>query len=40
MVPKENEKDVEEISKEITADIEIVYVSDMETVLEHALVSD
>ena len=40
LVPKENEKDVEEISKEITADIEIVYVSDMETVLEHALVSD
>ena len=40
LVPKENEKDVEEISKEITSDIEIVYVSDMETVLEHALVSD
>ena len=38
IVPAENEKDVEEISREIKSGLEIVYVKHMEEVLEHALV--
>ena len=38
LVPAENEKDVQEISREIKAGLEIVYVSQMEEVLAHALV--
>ena len=38
LVPAENEKDVEEISKEIKSGLEIVYVKSMEEVLGHALV--
>ena len=37
LVPAENEKDVEEISREIKSGLEIVYVSHMEEVLAHAL---
>lgn len=38
IVPAENEKDVEEISREIRSGLEIVFVKHMEEVLEHALV--
>ncbi len=38
LVPEENRKDVEEISREIKGGMEIVFVKDMEQVLEHALV--
>ena len=38
LVPFENQKDVEEISTEITEGMEIVFVSSMEEVLSHALV--
>ena len=38
MVPKKNKPDVEEISKEITDGLEIVFVEKMEQVLENALV--
>ena len=38
LVPKENEKDVDEISKEIKAGMEIIPVETMKEVLEHALV--
>lgn len=38
-VPKKNEKDVEEISSEITKGLEIVYVENMDEVLEQAFVS-
>lgn len=38
LVPKENRKDVEEISREIKAGLEIVFVESMEEVLNHALV--
>jgi len=37
LVPKENEKDVEEISSEITKGLEIIPVSQMEEVLKYAL---
>ena len=37
LVPAENEKDVQEISREIKSGLEIVYVKHMEEVLEHAL---
>jgi ATP-dependent Lon protease len=40
LVPKKNEKDIEEISEEILKDLKIVYVETMEEVLEHALVRD
>lgn len=36
LVPKENERDVAEISREIKAGMEIVYVERMEEVIEHA----
>ena len=36
LVPKDNEKDVEEISREIKAGMEIVYVEHMEEVIENA----
>lgn len=36
LVPKDNEKDVEEISREIKAGMEIVYVERMEEVIENA----
>lgn len=38
IIPDENRKDIEEISVEITDGIELIYVSDMEEVLSHALV--
>ena len=38
LIPDENRKDIEEISFEITEGIELIYVSDMEEVLSHALV--
>lgn len=38
LVPKKNEKDVEEISLEVRKDIEIVYVETMEQVIAQALV--
>ena len=38
LVPKENEKDVEEISKEIKSGMEIVFVETMKEVLDKALV--
>ncbi len=38
LVPKENEKDVEEISKEIKSGIEIVFVEKMSEVIEYAFV--
>lgn len=40
LVPADNKKDVEEISKEITGGIDIVFVETMEEVLEHALVKE
>ena len=39
LVPKDNEKDVEEISREIKAGMEIVYVEHMEEVIENAFVA-
>ncbi len=38
LIPQENERDLEEISDEITEGMEIVAVSKMEEVLQHALV--
>ncbi|MCM1103750.1 MAG: endopeptidase La [Clostridium sp.] len=40
LVPKENQKDVEEISKEITDGLEIVYVETMDEVIERAFVKE
>ena len=40
LVPKENEKDVMEISNEITNGLEIIYVSDMKQVIEQAFVKE
>lgn len=40
LVPKENEKDVEEISKEIKSGMEIISVETMKEVLEHALAKE
>ena len=37
LVPKKNEKDIEEISPEIKKGVEIVYVENMEQVISHAL---
>ena len=37
LVPSDNENDVEELDKEITDGMEIVYVSDMKQVLSNAL---
>lgn len=39
LVPKENEKEIEEISGEIKEGLEIVFVETMEEVAEHALLS-
>ena len=39
LVPKKNEKDIEEISAEIKRGIEIVFVENMQQVIEQALVS-
>ena len=39
LIPKENRKDVEEISKEIKSGLEIIFVENMKEVLEHALVT-
>ena len=36
LVPKENEKDVEEISKEIKSGLDIILVEKMEEVIRHA----
>ena len=38
LIPKENERDLAEISEEITEGMEVVPVSDMEEVLKYALV--
>ncbi len=38
LIPDENRKDIEEISDEITEGLELVYVTNMEEVLTHALV--
>ena len=38
LVPKENEKDVEEISKEIKSGVEIIFVEKMSEVIERAFV--
>ena len=38
LIPEENRKDIEEISVEITEGLELVYVTNMEEVLTHALV--
>ena len=38
LVPKENEKDVEEISKEIKSGVEIIFVEKMKEVIKHAFV--
>ena len=38
LVPDENRKDIEEISTEITEGLELIYVTNMEEVLTHALV--
>ena len=38
LVPKKNEKDIEEISAEIKRGIEIVFVEKMEQVIAHAIV--
>ena len=38
LVPSENRSDVEEFDEEITGGMEIVFVSEMKQVLEHALV--
>ena len=40
LVPQKNEKDVEEISPEITKNLDIVYVEHMNQVLEHALADE
>ncbi len=40
LVPEKNEKDINEIEKEITDGIEIVYVNNMEQVLDKAFVKD
>ena len=40
LVPKENEKDVEELSGEITKGLEILPVSHMKEVIEKAFISD
>lgn len=37
LIPYDNKKDVEDITKEITKHIEVVFVKNMEQVLEHAL---
>ena len=39
LVPKENEKDVEEISREIKNGLDIILVESMEEVIKHAFVS-
>ena len=39
LVPRENEKDVEEISKEIKSGVEIIFVEKMSEVIEQAFVS-
>ena len=39
LVPAENRRDIEEISREIKSGLEIVYVENMREVLSHALVS-
>lgn len=38
LVPKENEKDIEEFSTEIIGDMELIYASDMKEVLKEAIV--
>ncbi len=38
IVPKKNQRDVEELSKEITGGLELVYVEGMEDVIAHAFV--
>ena len=39
LVPKDNEKDVEEIDKEIKSGMEIVFVERMDEVIDHAFAS-
>ena len=38
LVPAQNEKDIDEISREIKSGLEIIFVEHMQEVLEHALV--
>ncbi len=38
IVPKKNKRDVEELSKEITGSLELVYAEAMEEVIAHAFV--
>ena len=40
LVPQKNEKDVAEISTEVTKNLEIVFVEHMDQVLEHALADE
>jgi ATP-dependent Lon protease len=40
LLPQQNQRDYDDIPKEILADLEIVFVSDMREVLEHALEKD
>ena len=40
LIPKDNEKDMEEITQEIIGDMEILYMEDMKDVIKHAFVSD
>ncbi|MEG0227283.1 MAG: S16 family serine protease, partial [Lachnospiraceae bacterium] len=40
LIPAENKRDVEELSKEITEGLEIIPVSQMKEVLERALVHE
>lgn len=40
LVPEKNRKDIAEISKEILKGVEIIYVSEMKEVLEHALIEE
>lgn len=40
LLPKENEKDAEEVSQEVRKGVEIKFVEDMDEVLEEAIISD
>ena len=40
LIPKENEKDMEEITQEIIGDMDILYMEDMKDVIKHAFISE
>ena len=40
LIPKDNEKDMEEITQEIIGDMDILYMEDMKDVIKHAFISD